>query len=144
VPSFGLPLVAIATAFARLVTADGAQAHGDAATRVRTATLVHPEMVAGEGRFDTDLMALAGGRILAKAGAEACYGAAIVEQGLGIALKIEDGGSRAAPPAVVEALRQLGALDEAAVEALGEHARPIVRNYRGEIVGEGCAVFSLH
>jgi L-asparaginase II len=101
-------------------------------------------MVAGEGRFDTDLMVAAGGRVLAKAGAEACYAAAIVDQGIGIALKIEDGGARAAPPAVVETLRQLGALAEPDVDALGEHARPIVRNYRGEIVGEGCVDFSLH
>jgi L-asparaginase II len=144
VPSYGLPLLAIATAYARFVTADGPQAHGDAAARVRTAMLAHPEMVAGEGRFDTDLMAVAEGRILAKAGAEACYGAAIVDQGIGIALKIEDGGARAVPPAVVQTLRQLGVLDEHEVDALGEHARPVVRNYRGEIVGEGCAEFPLH
>jgi L-asparaginase II len=144
VPSFGLPLVAIATAFARLVTSDGHPAHADAADRVRTAMLAHPEMVAGEGRFDTDLMALTRGRILAKAGAEASYGAAIVDQGLGIALKIEDGGARAVAPAVVEALRQLGALNDQDADALGEHARPIVRNYRSEIVGEGCAHFRIH
>jgi L-asparaginase II len=64
--------------------------------------------------------------------------------GLGIALKIEDGAARGAPPAVVEALRQLGALDEREIEALGEHARPMVRNYRGETVGEGCPEFALH
>jgi L-asparaginase II len=144
VPSFGMPLLAIATAFARLAVLDGNQPHGDAAARVRGAMLVHPEMVGGEGRFDTDLMGIASGRILAKAGAEACYGAALVEQGIGIAVKIEDGGARAVSPVVVAALRQLGALDEREVEALGEHARPAVRNYRGEITGEASTVFTLH
>ncbi len=144
VPSFGLPLIAFATAFARLVSEQTVPEHAGSAGRVRAAMLAHPEMVAGEGRFDTDLMATARGRILAKGGAEACFGAALVEQGLGFALKIEDGGARAVPPAVAEVLRQLDAVDDAQLEALGEHARPIVHNYRGEIVGQGWSDFRLH
>lgn len=143
VPCFGVPLAAIATAFARLGAWGPGQPHGAAAACVRAAMLAHPEMVAGEGRFDTDLMTVAGGRILGKAGAEACYGAAIVDRGLGVALKVEDGGARAVPPAVAEVLRQLGALGDPEIDALGEHARPLVRNFHGEIVGEGRAVFSL-
>jgi L-asparaginase II len=73
-----------------------------------------------------------------------CYGAALVDQGLGIALKIEDGAARAVSPAVVAALRQLDALSEAGIEALGDHARPVVHNYRGEIVGEARTDFPLH
>ncbi len=141
VPSFALPLIAFATAFARLAKEDVVPEHAGSAAQVRAAMLAHPEMVAGEGRFDTNLMVAGRGQVLAKAGAEACYGAALMEQGLGIAVKIEDGGARAIPPAVVEVLRQLGALDEAQVDALGEHARPIVHNYRGEIVGEAYADF---
>jgi L-asparaginase II len=144
VPSFGVPLISIATAFARLVTLSGTDTHGAAAVQVRSSMLAHPEMVAGEGRFDTDLMVLTEGRILAKGGAEACYGAAIVQEGLGIALKIEDGGGRAVAPGVVAALHQIGALSDREADTLGEHGRPIVRNYRDEIVGEGYASFTLH
>jgi L-asparaginase II len=144
VPSFGVPLVAFATAFARLGSEQAPPEHAESATRVRTAMLAHPEMVAGEGRFDTDLMRVTGGRILAKGGAEACYGATLVEQGLGLAMKIEDGGARAVPPAVASALRQLDVLTEAECEALEAHARPVVHNYRGEIVGEVQAAFQLH
>jgi L-asparaginase II len=143
VPSFGVPLVAFATAFARLAASQVPAAHSESAVRVRAAMLAHPEMVAGEGRFDTDLMQIAGGRILAKAGAEGCYGVALAEQGLGLALKIEDGGARAAPAAVAAALRRLDALSDDEIDRLGEHARPIVHNYRGEIVGEARADFSL-
>jgi len=142
VPSFGLPLRNIAFAFARLATAAGP--HLDSGRMVRDAMLAHPEMVAGEDRFDTDLMQVADGRVLAKAGAEACYGVGLLDQGLGIALKIDDGGGRAVSPAIVAALVQLGALDAAQVDALAEHARPVVRNYRSEIVGEARAEFTLH
>lgn len=144
VPTFAVPLVAFATAFARLAAEEqlGGQ-HREAARTVRSAMLAHPEMVAGEGRFDTDLMSLGEGRLLAKGGAEACHGVALLDRGWGIAVKIEDGGSRAVPVAVVEALRQLEAVTERDPETLRSHARPPVRNYRGEIVGEGRPSFQL-
>ncbi|MPZ12933.1 MAG: hypothetical protein GEU73_00640 [Chloroflexi bacterium] len=56
---------------------------------------------------------------------------------------MEDVGARAAPAVVVETLRQLGLLSGAQAEALADHARPLVRNYRGEIVGEGRPMFQL-
>jgi L-asparaginase II len=144
VPTFALPLTAFARAFARLADATALPAeHQAAAVRVRDAMIAHPEMVAGEGRFDTDLMLATGGRILAKAGAEGCYGAALLDRGWGLALKIEDGNARAVAIAVAEALRQIDALTASEVEALASHARPLVANYRGEIVGEAVPVFEL-
>jgi L-asparaginase II len=144
VPTFAVPLAAIAGAFARLARGENlSEEHQRSAARVRGAMLAHPEMVAGEGRFDTDLMIAARGRVLAKAGAEACYGVALPEMGWGVAVKIEDGGSRAVPVALVEALRQMDAIGDGEVQALAGHARPPVRNYRGEIVGEARSVFGL-
>jgi L-asparaginase II len=144
VPTFAVPLAAFAAAFARLAGGEGLpEAHADAAAQVRAAMLAHPEMVGGEGRFDTDLMMQAGGRVLSKSGAEACYGLALVDRGWGLAVKIEDGGARAVSVAVAEALRQLDALSRSDVEALGSHARPLVRNFRDEIVGEARPVFAL-
>lgn len=146
VPTFAVPLRAIARAFARLVGESCPRPSpkwSGSMARVRAAMLAHPDMVAGEGRFDTDLMAHAGGRILAKGGAEACYGLSLVDRRWGIAVKIEDGNSRAMPVVVVEALRQLGALADAELEAIEHHARPPVRNYRDEIVGEGRPVFQI-
>jgi L-asparaginase II len=50
---------------------------------------------------------------------------------------------RARPTVVIESLRQLGVLDEAALAALAPYARFDVRNHRGELVGEVCASFKL-
>ncbi|HEY3118885.1 MAG TPA: asparaginase [Chloroflexota bacterium] len=142
VPAFGMPLRAMGTAFARLASGIPSE-HRESANRIVAAMVAHPEMVGGEGRLDTDLMRQGAGRILAKAGAEACHGAALLDRGLGIALKIEDGGARAAPLALIETLRQLDALADADLESLSSYARPAVRNYRGEIVGEGKPLFTL-
>jgi L-asparaginase II len=144
VPTFGLPLSSFAQAFARLARAETLpDRHCGAAQTVRDAMLANPGMVAGEGRFDTRLMEAAGGRVLSKGGAEACQGLALLDRGWGIALKIEDGGARAVAVAAIEALRQLDALTERELEPLVEQARPPVRNYRDEIVGEARPLFTL-
>jgi L-asparaginase II len=63
---------------------------------------------------------------------------------LGLALKIEDGEDRRARPTVViESLRQLGVLDDAALERLARYAKFIVRNHRGDEVGEVRPSFEL-
>ena len=65
-------------------------------------------------------------------------------RGLGLALKIEDGEDRRARPTVViESLRQLGALDPEALEALRPYSSFPIQNHRGDTVGEVRANFEL-
>jgi L-asparaginase II len=133
---FGLPLSAMATAYARLGTSEE-----EAARRVREAMWAHPELVAGTGRLCTELMGARRGVVLAKVGAEGIYSAALPALGLGVALKVEDGDGRCSPPALLEVLRQVFArLGTRAglvlpTEELAHHAEPLLRNTRGEIIG---------
>jgi len=62
-----------------------------------------------------------------------------------VAIKIEDGGgySRALSAASVETLRQVGALDPAALRALGRYHRPVAVDPRGVPIGEAVAEFEL-
>lgn len=144
VPTFGLPLISLARAFARFGSGrELSQTHAVAAGRVRGAMLDHPEMVGGTARFDTDVMTIADRQILSKAGAEGCHCVALLKQGWAVAVKVEDGSGRAAPVAVLEVLKQLGVLAEADMERLSAYASPVVRDYRGEIVGEGRPLFAL-
>lgn len=148
VPTFGLPLRHLALAFARLARPHGAPGLGAelraALERVGRAMARHPFLVAGSGRFCTDLMRVTGGRLLGKVGAEGVYGVAASDRGWGLAVKVEDGASRGLYPAVVRALALLGLLSPAEAEALAAHARPALRNHRGEAVGEVRPVFTLH
>ena len=144
VPTFRLPLCSFAYAFAGLAEPERLPTkHRQAAELVRTAMAANPGMVAGEGRFDTRLIEATGGRVLSKGGAEACQGVALLDRGLGIAVKIEDGGARAVAVAVLEILRQLGAIDHAETERLRDLAQPPIKNYRDEIVGEARPLFAL-
>ena len=119
-----------------------------AARRIVAAMLAYPEMIGGTKTLDTDLMRAARGALICKVGAEAVYAVGVLPcakypRGLGIALKIEDGFSRATPIAVVETLAQLGILNEAQQKELAAYHKPEIRNHRGIIAGEIRPVFTL-
>ena len=137
-PCFALTLRACALAFACIADPSAlSESRRSAVMRVARAMTRYPEMVAGEERLDTELMRATEGRILCKGGAEGYHGLAVFTRGLGIAMKTIDGnGARSGGPMVIETLRQLGALEEPASEALREHHTSIVKNHGGLDVGE--------
>ncbi|HZH91413.1 MAG TPA: asparaginase [Pyrinomonadaceae bacterium] len=151
VPVFAIPVRVMALTYARLVRPPDSF---DAETRAASARIVaamraHPELVGGMSeRLDTELMRAAGG-VVSKVGAEGVYTVGIQPsarwpRGLGLALKIEDGeDKRARPTVVIESLRQLGVLDDDALERLARYAKFVVRNHRGDKVGEVHASFEL-
>ncbi|MDQ1559749.1 MAG: hypothetical protein QOD32_2809 [Pyrinomonadaceae bacterium] len=151
VPVFGVPVRAMALMYARLVAPpDGFDADARAASaRIVAAMRAHPELVGGtRERLDTELMRAAGG-VISKVGAEGVYTVGVEPsarwpRGLGLALKIEDGEDRRARPTVViESLRQLGVLDDDALARLAPYAKFVVRNHRGDEVGEVRPAFEL-
>lgn len=151
-PNFAIPLRAMAVMYARLVRPPVwlSDAKRAACARVVRAMLAYPEMVEGRGELDTELMKACGGQLISKVGAEGLYTAGALPsarfpKGLGIAFKIEDGdkNDRARSPLAVELLRQLGLADAVAASALAKFVRPVIRNHRGDEVGEAVAVLDL-
>jgi L-asparaginase II len=119
VVTFALPLERMAYAFSRLPQLDGGG-------RVVAAMRSNPELIRGPGAPDTELMQGEGGWV-AKGGAEGLM-CAVDANGLGVALKVEDGGSRAVGPASDALLSRLG---------LGQkQGSPKLMNSRGQAVGE--------
>jgi L-asparaginase II len=159
VPTYAFPLSEVARAFALLADpgavrpSDSRFGLASALTRIRDAMMAAPEMVAGTNdRLDTAVMRAAPGRIAAKGGAEGLRGFGLLPGATGrragasgVAIKIEDGGGfdRAASAASVETLRQLGALDPIALEALSRYRRPTGLDPRGEETAVAEARFSL-
>jgi L-asparaginase II len=118
---FALPLERVAYMFSRLETRQGGG-------RVAAAMRAHPQLVGGAGQPDTELMRALPGWT-AKIGAEGLFCAA-GPGGLGVALKSQDGASRALRPAIAAFLARLG------YELDGGFEPVPVRNSRGEQVGE--------
>jgi L-asparaginase II len=133
VPTWALPLNALARAFARFGAGAGMGAErAKAAARLRAACATHPWHVAGTGRFCTEIMRRFGARVFAKTGAEGVFCAALPEQGLGIAVKCDDGAARAAEVMLAATLARLLPDDRAALEPF---VRPALRNWNGIVIG---------
>jgi L-asparaginase II len=131
VPTPALPLRAVATMYARLAVPDG-----DLAPFLRQAVAAmraRPYLVGGRNRDDTAVMAATVDLVM-KEGAEALDCAAALDAGVGVAVKVADGGYRAAGPATIAVLRTLGVLNAAERRALAPVAVPDVRG-GGRAVG---------
>ncbi len=144
VPVYGLPVYNWALAYAYLADPGVLESNRIKTIEIITnAMITHPEMVGGTDRICTDLMRVGKGNLVAKAGAEGVYCVGIKDQGLGFAIKMEDGNPRGRGPAVIEALKQLGALDEQQLEQLKEHHYPENRNHRKDLCGVVKPTFRL-
>jgi L-asparaginase II len=135
-PNFAASLRGFATAMARFAAAETspAGARRGAAIRLRAAMVAHPELVSGTGGATTELMQAATGGTAVKSGAEGVYFAMLPARGLGLALKIADGASRASECAVTALLVRLGAAD-AAHPLVAKRLRPDLVNRAGTVVG---------
>ena len=157
-PTFWLPLTALAGLFAYIAEPQAAPAVEGRdvtaeLTRLRTAGMQHPQLIAGSGRLDTLLMEALAGRIFAKTGAAGLYAVALpagprVPTALGIVIKVEDGDprSRIRAAVIVEVLRQLGVAtgdDTGLWDNLMKIAQPTEHNLRGLDVGTYRPVFRL-
>jgi len=149
-PTFAVPLSSLAVAFASLVNPAKQELQiENAARRIVAAMIKHPELIGGtKGRFDTELLRASHAKLLCKIGAEAVYAVGVLPceqypEGLGIAIKMEDGSYRGLGPTVIETLAQLGVLNETETEQLQPFHRPDIKNHRGSSVGEVRAVFQI-
>jgi L-asparaginase II len=137
IPTYAVPLRGLAHGFAKMATGQGLGAlRARASKRILDACMASPFYVAGTKRSCTRLMQSAPGRIFAKTGAEGVFCAAIPEQGIAIALKSEDGASRAADSIVAGLLARFFRSDsevEAKLMAIANHT---MRNWNSIAVGE--------
>jgi L-asparaginase II len=136
IPTYAMPLVALARGFARLATGHGlSRDRRGAAARIRAAVAAHPLTVAGRGRFDTEVMSLLGPRVFTKSGAEGVFCAALPGAGLGLAVKADDGAGRAAQVMIAALIRRYGGFDDETEARLARFVSPRLLNWNGAEVG---------
>jgi L-asparaginase II len=154
VPVFAVPLRNAAYGYARLMDpADIPEKRSLACRRITAAMTGFPEMVAGNGWFDTELMRAGAGSLITKMGAEGFQSVAIrpgktdlSSRGVGVAIKIMDGDLRGSIASLVamETLRQLGALTKEEEGVLSQFGSRPLRNWRGLEIGQIEPVFKLN
>jgi L-asparaginase II len=136
VPTWAVPLENLARGFAKFGSGEGlAPERAHAVARLRHACAHEPWYVAGTGRFCTEIMQLFGSRVFVKTGAEGVYCGALPQQGLGFAVKCDDGAARAAQAIVAALIARFLPLDAIERTALAPFIRPILHNWNGFEVG---------
>src|SRR3989442_4252808 len=80
-----------------------------------------PYLIGGTDRFDTRLMEVTSGRLLAKGGAAGAHCTGDRGSGRGLAMKLDSGDGTWTPVAVMAALERL--------HLLGPRRRPVLRNF---------------
>ena len=134
VPTWALPLRALATGFARFGSAGWLPPDRQAAAeRLLKACFNAPVLVAGQGRLDTIVLTSLAPFVFSKGGAEGVHCAALPDQGLGIAIKIDDGSKRATDRVLAELLAVMA---PPAGSILTCQLSGAIRNWRGVQVGQ--------
>ena len=134
IPTFAIPLKNLAFGFAKFGTGEGlAPERAKAARRIRRAVAANPFLVAGTHRFCTDVMSAFGERAFVKTGAEGVFCATFPDSGFGVALKIDDGGTRASEAVMAAVAERM--LGDASRKVLSRWADAEIRNRNGWTVG---------
>ncbi|GAB3818286.1 asparaginase [Tessaracoccus terricola] len=124
VPVYAFAIAGLARTYGRIAGAEDGQLR-----RVADAMRANPELVAGKGRRSTQFMQRVPG-LIAKSGADGVFAAGLAD-GRGVAVKIADGGDRAAGVVLAALLLRTGATT---AEQLGDLTSEPVLGH-GETVG---------
>ena len=129
-PTLRLQLAQMALLYAHLGASKQAELE-----QISRAMLTHPLLVAGEGKFDTELMSRAHGQVLSKGGAEGIQCLSRIGEGLGVAIKVEDGSRRAKQAVALHLLKQLDWLTPSGLEELEEQVMVLSPGVQLEVQG---------
>ncbi len=130
-PTYLMPISKMALLYAQLASGDRLDLE-----RIVRAMTHYPEMVAGDGAFDTELMRLSEGLLVSKSGAEGIQCIGRVGEGMGLAIKVLDGAKRAKYAVAIHLLKQLGWITPAISESLSEKFAILSDRKRLEVMGE--------
>ena len=140
VPVFAMPIFNMAFAYAEMAARSK---YDKAARRIVESMLEFPELIAGTDQLCTDLMKVTKGKLIAKVGTEAIYCIGLLEEEVGISIKISDGNARAQGPVVIEVLSQLGILSLKERDQLAKWHIIQLTNHRQESIGRIVSSFTL-
>ncbi|KGG15213.1 MULTISPECIES: asparaginase [unclassified Prochlorococcus] len=104
--------------------------------QISRAMIRQPELVAGEGRFDTEVIKRSHGQLICKGGSEGIQCLSKIGDCMGIAIKAEDGSRRAKHAVALHLLKQLEWITPASLEELEEKVMVINPEVKLEVKGE--------
>ena len=131
VPTYIMPLDQIATLYAQLASGDSLDLE-----RIVRAMIQYPDLIAGPGHFDTELMEMTAGELVSKSGAEGVQCIGRIGEGMGLAIKVTDGAKRAKYAVAIHLLKALGWISPSIADSLGERYVALSDFKRLDVIGE--------
>jgi L-asparaginase len=130
-PTYSMQLGQMAHLYAQLASGNSL-----ALERIVRAMTYYPQMIAGDGAFDTELMRLSEGQLVSKAGAEGIQCVSRIGEGMGLAIKVLDGSKRAKYAVALHLLKQMGWINPTVAESLSEKFMHLSKYKRLDVIGE--------
>jgi L-asparaginase len=130
-PTYSMQLGQMAHLYAQLASGNNL-----ALERIVRAMTYYPQMIAGNGAFDTELMRLSEGQLVSKAGAEGIQCISRIGEGMGLAIKVLDGSKRAKYAVALHLLKQMGWINPTVAESLSEKFMNLSKYKRLDVIGE--------
>ena len=101
-PTLYMKLLEMAKLYSLLSSSDNAELE-----QISRAMITNPVMICDNNRFDTEVIKASHGQVISKSGAEGVQCLCKVNEGIGLALKVEDGSKRAKYAVGLHLLKQL-------------------------------------
>ena len=96
----------------------------------------HPIMISDNNRFDTEVIKASHGQVIGKGGAEGIQCLCKVNEGIGLALKVEDGSRRAKHAVGLHLLKQLEWISDLRIQDIEEKVLNFSEGVRIEVQGQ--------
>ena len=130
-PTLYLKLLEMAKLYSLLSSSDHAELE-----QISRAMTTNPLMISGNNRFDTEIIKASHGQVISKGGAEGIQCLCKSNEGIGIALKVEDGSRRAKHAVALHLLRQLEWISDLRIQDIEEKILKYPDGVRIEVQGQ--------
>ena len=97
---------------------------------------INPTLISDKNKFDTEIIKASHGQVISKSGAEGIQCLCKVNEGIGLALKVEDGSKRAKHAVSLHLLKQLEWISDLRIQDIEEKVFNFSEGVRLEVKGK--------
>ena len=130
-PTLYLKLIEISKLYSLLSSSENAELE-----QICRAITANPIMISDNNKFDTEIIKASHGQVIGKGGAEGVQCLCKVNEGIGLALKVEDGSKRAKHAVSLHLLKQLEWISELRIQDIEDKVLKFSQGVRIEVKGQ--------
>ena len=130
-PTFYLKIIEMSKLYSLLSSSDNAELE-----QISRAMTTNPIMISDKNKFDTEIIKASHGQVISKGGAEGIQCLCKVNEGIGVALKVEDGSKRAKHAVSLHLLKQLEWISDLRIQDIEDKVFNFSEGVRIEVEGQ--------